>query len=330
MTNTNGGALARVEEPGKVQHAAEWEGLKLVVSPAEALARMKELQAFIQEVMVDGLDYGKIPGVDKPTLFQPGAQKLCEIYGLAWEFRDEPGTIQDWTLPLFVFKKKCVLTTRRDSRYVGDGIGSCNSKEDRYAWRWVFSDKLPAGVDKSNLKTKPTRNSGVMYRLANDDIYSLVNTIEKMACKRSLVHAVLGATRTSGIFSQDVEDLPADVFGEAGKNRSWETDGKKDDGAIVADLTKKLLEAKDAKALGVAGRAVKDAKPKLSDESQAKLRELYAECSAKLKPSEPAAESSQAKEPKKSSPAFEKEQPSKPKQEAVDAEFEEREPGAEG
>lgn len=277
-------ALARVEEvEARIVHGDQkWDGLKMVVAPAEALKRVQELQAFVKEVMVPDVDFGTIPGTQKPTLYQQGAQKLSEVYGFSWRFEDLPGSIQDWTAPLFVFRKRCVLTLRRDGRYVGDGIGSCNSKEDRYAWRWVFD--IPAGIDKATLKTRKTRNGGTMYRLPNEDIYSLVNTIEKMACKRAFVMAVLGATRSSGIFTQDVEDLPDDAFGEAEKSRSWENEERaKADGVIVADLTKKLLDAKDAKELGVVGRAVKDAEKKISEESRAKLRELYAERSAALK-----------------------------------------------
>jgi hypothetical protein len=53
------------------------------------------------------------------------------------------------------------------------------------------------------------------YRVPNAELCDLVNTMEKMACKRALVHATLGATRTSGIFTQDVEDLPREAFGTA-------------------------------------------------------------------------------------------------------------------
>ncbi|KKK67335.1 hypothetical protein LCGC14_2955110, partial [marine sediment metagenome] len=44
-------------------------------------------------------------------------------------------------------------------------------------------------------------------RVENDDPYTLVNTLLKMAKKRALVDAVLSATRSSGLFTQDVEDF---------------------------------------------------------------------------------------------------------------------------
>lgn len=198
---------------------AEYEGLSMVVSPAEALRRVQELQAFVAKVMVQNVDYGTIPGTDKPSLFQPGAQKLAELYGLAWRFEDAQ-TTEDWDRAFFFYRKRCVISSRRDGRYVGDGIGSCNSREDRYAWRWLWDQ--PHGIDPKTLVTRRTKTGKTQWRVPNPDIYSLVNTIEKMACKRALVHAIIGCTRSSGVFTQDTEDLPREVFGEPEPARSWE------------------------------------------------------------------------------------------------------------
>jgi len=225
---TNGTAMTVHNQNDGIQQAREYDGLSMVVSPAEALRRVQELQAFVRSVMVRGTDYGVIPGAgDKPTLFQPGAQKLLELYGFAFSFQDATA-VEDWERAFFFYRKRCVVTSRRDGRFICDGIGSCNSREDRYAYRWVKRDQVPKGIDQSTLKSKDTKY-GARYRVPNDDIYSLVNTIEKMACKRALVMATIGATRSSGIFTQDVEDLPAEVFGEESSARSWEA-GKVADG----------------------------------------------------------------------------------------------------
>lgn len=290
--NNGNTALAKVEDSTRsmVEHSG-YEGLQMVVSPAEALRRVQELQAFVAKVMTPGIDFGTIPGTDKPSLFQPGAQKLSELYGFAWQFVDD-GSIQDWKEPLFAFRKRCVLTSRRDGSYVGDGIGSCNSREDRYAWRWV--KYAPAGVAKEHLVTK-TGKYGTQYRTPNPDLYSLVNTIEKMACKRAFVHAVIGATRSSGVFTQDVEDLPREVFGQPEAERSWEKGEEKaptpivtPDQAIahgkplrseddkrkywmsIADSRKTWSKADSERALAaIKGEPVKAARPPVSAESDA-------------------------------------------------------------
>lgn len=247
----------------------DYRGLTLVVSPAEALARMQELQAFVRTVMAPGIDYGSIPGTEKPTLFQPGAQKLAEVYGFAHRFEDVTVT-EDWDRPFFMYRKRCVLTLRRDGRYIGDGIGSCNSREDRYAWRWVFANEVPSGVDREKLKAKEfaSKRSGttyVKYRVPNEDICSLVNTIEKMACKRSYIHAVISVTRSAGVFTQDLEDLPESAYGIADDSRSWEHEKTADLPSErmhpkVAELLAALEAATDDESCKAVGRAMIGAK----------------------------------------------------------------------
>lgn len=245
-------ALQPVHGESVALEPSRYDGLVMAVSPAEALKRVQELQAFVAQVMVKGTDYGVIPGTgNRPTLLQPGAQKLCEIYGFAVTFEDGGSTL-DWSEPLFFFRKRCVLTSRRDGHFVCDGIGSCNSREDRYAWRWVGDRDLPKGVDKATLKQRVRRGRGetswTQYRLPNEDLFSLVNTMEKIACKRALMHATTNATRSSGIFTQDVEDLPPEAFGQAEDARSW---GTRQDRAAEPART----AAEDAAAAAAADRA---------------------------------------------------------------------------
>lgn len=362
MSNS-GSALARVEnehvKPAVVD--AEWEGLRMVVSPAEALRRVQELQAFVANVMKIDVDFGTIPGTQKPTLYQPGAQKLCELYGLAWTYEDIE-RVEDWTNGFFFYRKKCVLTSRRDGRYVGDGIGSCNSREDRYGWRWIASEEVPSGMDKKTLtrerkvrwlfeselpdgsdKTKlrtkrmETRRGKTvkyaveteMFRIPNPDVCSLVNTIEKMACKRSLIHAVLGATRSAGIFTQDVEDLPPEVFGEPEEGRSWEHD--EDSGVIApteaqmkrfSDLVIELAAVNSTKKLREFGAHAKTAGDK-GEVTAEQYQELLRRYRDKEKQAKEAAEKAKATETKPN------DAPPEPKAKPADEATKDEEPPAE-
>lgn len=228
---TNGTTAMVVQAEAMPLAKTRDDGLVMVVSPAEARRRVQELQAFVQEVMIQGVDFGTIPGTDKPSLFQPGAQKLAELYGFAHDFADVT-SVEDWDRPFFFYRRKCILTSRRDERYIGSGIGSCNSREDRYAGRWVFDNEVPKGLDLESLpsKTFQKRNGGGSFRkfrVPNPDLYSLVNTIEKMACKRAYVGAVIAVTRSAGLFTQDVEDLPAEAFGRVDDERPWEKEKAK-------------------------------------------------------------------------------------------------------
>lgn len=198
----------------------DYQGLQMVVAPNEAQRRLQALQAFVQKNMKEGInqDYGVIPGTGtKPTLLKPGGEKLAEIYGLSWSYEDITA-VEDWERGFFFYRKKCRIFRQRDGTPICEGSGSCNSREDKYAYRWVFKNEIPAGVDIKKLvtrerKSKKTGRPYTVYRMPNEDVYSLVNTIEKMACKRAFVSAVIGATRSSGIFTQDIEDLPPEAFG---------------------------------------------------------------------------------------------------------------------
>lgn len=192
-------------EPGAQQYLPQ-----MVMSISDYRQRLTLFQAFVKQNMKEGQDYGKVGDSSKPSLLQPGAQKLCEMYSLAPVF-DIVDSIKDWEHGFFYFEIRCSLFLKGTQVLVAQGLGSCNSKEGRYAYRWVTERKLPPGVAKGDCQSRqlPSKNGGTfsLYRVENEDPYSLVNTIEKMACKRALVAATLQATRSSGIFTQDLEDI---------------------------------------------------------------------------------------------------------------------------
>lgn len=190
-----------------------------VLRPEEAARNIAELQKFVQSQMVKGQDYGTIPGTDKPTLLKPGAERLCEMYGYAIS-ATVTHRIEDWERGHFSYEVRCDLIHKRTGVLVASGVGSCNSMEARYRYRWVWADQLPQGTNTAGLATRNTK-TGLQYRTINDDPFSLVNTLLKMAKKRALVDAALSATRSSGIFTQDIEDLASDEnHGERSRQQS--------------------------------------------------------------------------------------------------------------
>jgi hypothetical protein len=232
-----------------------YQGLQQRVSPDAAKKRFMQLQAFVQAAMVKGVDYGvlfekKGDKEEKQVLFQPGAQKLCELYGLTWKFTWREA-VKDWDKGFFYFEAECVLSDNATGAWVGNGIGSCNSREDRYAYRWEYLDRVPKGVSTGGLKTKNGRDGKpFMVRMPNEDIYSLVNTLEKMACKRALVHAVLGATRSSGLFAQDIEDMSDDFFTEIDVTTKTEVATKTKAVVILEEMLAKAFTDEECKAVG--------------------------------------------------------------------------------
>lgn len=133
-------------------------GSDLVVMPvmgiAQALQRRIKITELVQQAMVEGVDYGIIPGTrGKPTLLKPGAEKLNSYFGLTpiFEVKRE---IERWDKaePLFFYRYVCRLM--RGDVLIAEGIGSCNSWEDRYRYRWVSEDRIPDGIDPSTLETR--------------------------------------------------------------------------------------------------------------------------------------------------------------------------------
>ena len=162
----------------KEKHIA---GTELTVN---GILEIREAQlAVIDKLMREDIHYGKIPGASKPSLWQPGAQLLDNLHGYAPLF-DLIDKVEDWVQGFFQYRYKCRLIQRRDNIIVGEGIGSCNSKEKKYRIAVYHGEDEGMPVD-------PRDN---------------VNTYEKMAQKRAHVMATLNATGLSDIFTQDVED----------------------------------------------------------------------------------------------------------------------------
>lgn len=146
---------------------------KLAISLSEAEERMKALNDFVTQMMQEGVDYGRVEGYSKPTLLKPGAEKLCDAFGFSKQV-DVIRRIKEWEKGFFTYEVKVTLINKQTGMMEAEGIGSCNSKEKSFV---------------------------------HQDPYTLVNTFLKMAKKRALIDAVLSATRASGIFTQDIEDL---------------------------------------------------------------------------------------------------------------------------
>ena len=177
------------------------------------LHQIKLFQVVIQDQLEEGLDYGIIPGTGKkPTLLKPGAEKIAKLLNCYDDYQ-ELAAEERWDdkNPFFQYKFKCTFRDIATGLKISSGVGSCNSKEARYRYRWVPVWDLTE-AQKAMKDEVPKKQRGAkkywFYRFENDDIFSQVNTIMKQASKRSLISAALSAGRLSNIFSQDLEDTP--------------------------------------------------------------------------------------------------------------------------
>jgi hypothetical protein len=217
----------------------EIESKELMYQPARTLtpvmnltlakSRLAEFQDFVKNYMVKDEDYGQIPGTPKPTLYKAGADKLCELYGLTDSYRVIDRII-DFDRGLFDYEIECTLS--RDGMVVATGLGSCSSFEGKYRWR-DSKQKCPECGKETIIRGKEEYGGGficfakkggcgrkfapdeeriigqIIGQVENEDIATLKNTILKMAKKRSKVDATLSATRSAGVFTQDMEPKAA-------------------------------------------------------------------------------------------------------------------------
>lgn len=173
--------------------------------------KIRRFQAIVQQTLKEGHDYGVIPGTgNKPTLLKPGAEKILMLMGLTSEY-EVAERVQDYEKGFFAFTVKCRLS--KGGLLVTEGLGHANTKEARYANRWVTERKLPEGVDKNTLQTREREGQYGTYKeylVENLDTFTLVNTVLKMAKKRAQVDATLTVASLSQIFTQDLEDMVED------------------------------------------------------------------------------------------------------------------------
>jgi len=220
----------------------------------EVKGQIHLIQEIMQGVMKENEHYGTIPGTDKPTLLKSGAEKLC----LTFRFDPEYEIIRDTEVPNYVsYTVRCTLYKVGIDYRMASGMGSCNSAEIRYRYRWEDTGKaVPKqywqskdasllGADGIYRAKKGDRGWTVFKRVENDNPRDLANTILKMACKRALVAAVLNGTATSDIFTQDLEDMHSGkIEAEATIKNNGEQEKKKEESPENPSFLDRLAKAK--------------------------------------------------------------------------------------
>lgn len=168
---------------------------------------LKNYDEFVDRMLKEGTDYGVIPGVDKPSLLKPGAEKLEKLFFL----RHKKECILKDVHPKGEFIRYTYRTTifNKNGQVVGTCEGTCNSHEKKYRSYMVFDNQATEDEKKSGKLEERTSRAGKKYKvyvIEKKDFYDLENTIMKMAQKRSYVGAILEATNSSSRFTADAED----------------------------------------------------------------------------------------------------------------------------
>jgi hypothetical protein len=185
-----------------------------------------------REYMNEDEDYGTIPNTPKPTLFKSGAEKLAQLYGLAARVESAFVAGDGEKTPPLTFNAECYLHIGSfDGAIVAVGHGTANSWEKRYrrdtkvcprcSQPKIIKSKYDPGWYCLNCKSKFGQNDPEITEQspaqAGDvrEAYDLGVTLLKMSEKRAFVDAVLRATATSGLFTQDIVEDPPETTRDA-------------------------------------------------------------------------------------------------------------------
>ncbi len=139
---------------------------------SEAQVAAESIDSVVAKVLKPEADYGVIPGCRKPSLYKAGAEKLAAYYGYSTSI-EVVNRYENYDKSLVLYEIK-VTVFSNDGRIIAEGIGAANSRERKFL---------------------------------RGDFFSQINTVLKIAKKRAYVDAVLTATGSSSLFTQDMEDI---------------------------------------------------------------------------------------------------------------------------
>jgi len=239
------------------------------LSVADVVAQHDKIIEVMQAVMRAGIHYGKIPGVDKPTLLKPGAETINVALRLAPDYDSERHFHDDGHLTV---TSKCTLTHITSGLVIAAGEGLCSTRESKYAWRQGLRSCPDCGAAAIVRSTKKSAyfcisNEGGcghrfnfggeqakflddqdVSRVPNPDLADQWNTVIKMANKRALIAAVLNGTAASDVFTQDVEDSAVQTAGRASDQTSTGLAARPATGSTPQRRTPPLSSWKDLEA----------------------------------------------------------------------------------
>lgn len=191
----------------------------------ETIEQLRVIRQFIySNELKEGVDYGTVPGCgDKPTLLQPGAQRICMLFNVYPEYDVLRNELPDGHMEYVV---QTALVSRTTDKRVGGGVGSCSSMEKKFRYRIAQRvcpkckhDTVRKAKDGSFYCWAKIGGCGSRFQagdasvtqqqsglVENENIADSLNTVLKMAKKRSFVDATLSLSCISEFFTQDLEE----------------------------------------------------------------------------------------------------------------------------
>jgi hypothetical protein len=202
----------------------------------------KQANSVVRKVLQEDIDFGKIPGTQKPTLYKSGAEKMARFFQIHVEYDVDQQPLGNGHFEYIV---DCVVKTNSDSMTIGNGTGSCNTRESKYLYRkkervcpvcgkeaiiagkkeygggWICFQKKGGCNAKFSEGSKEIEDQETGY-VEYENPADYYNTCRKMAKKRAYVDAII---TTLGLdMSQDLEDVLENLFKYSEAKTGEETD----------------------------------------------------------------------------------------------------------
>lgn len=155
---------------------------------------MQEFRDFIKNELVDGIDYGVIPGA-KACLFKPGGEKVQMFMGLTPQYK--------------LLNRTFIPNQPKQDKVWNENNRRYEIKETvRNYYAWEFSCELYHGNIKvaEGCGTANTEEEKYVRQYTTKTSDGLANTVMKIAKKRSFMDAILAVSGLSDMFTQDLED----------------------------------------------------------------------------------------------------------------------------
>lgn len=173
----------------------------------EIRAQVNLIQEVMKAVMRENTHYGVIPGCKKPSLWKPGAEVLFTTFHIFVDPAIEDLSTSDEA------RFRVTAHAKSASGSLGSAVGEASSDEEKYKWREMVCEEEWDATPENQRRTKwkNGRNGAYPVYQVRASIADCRNTVLKMAAKRASVALALQVTAASDIFTQDIEDLPAEM-----------------------------------------------------------------------------------------------------------------------
>lgn len=158
-------------------------------------------EKFVKSQMFDKIDFGILPGTEKPSLWKPGAEKLLNIFQLGARIIDKNNVI-DYKENIATFFYTIEVFHLATGRAIAQCEGVCSSQEKKYRERQEYE-----WVGTYPNKKKVTRGDPIPTKVGD-----VLNTLAKMAQKRAFVGVVIIATKASDFFNHDLSEDEEEFF----------------------------------------------------------------------------------------------------------------------